>query len=60
MGRELSNMRTKIIKITIGYESEEEIKKILAGIKEALPKSAIMSVEQWLDRQSWGYDPEDA
>ena len=53
-------MRTKIVKITIGYESEEAIKKILAGIKEVLPKSAYMSVGQWLDRQSWNYDPEDA
>ena len=53
-------MRTKIIKITIGYESEEEITKILAGIKEVLPNRAYMSVEQWLDSQSCGYDPDEA
>ena len=41
--------RTKIITITLGYDTEEEFRHILAGIREALPPAHTLSVEQWID-----------
>ena len=41
--------KTKIITITLGYDTEEEVQHILAGIREALPKTHTLSVEQWID-----------